>query len=118
AALFPLFLILEERLFHGLNLTELRGCASVARGYTRVRVRGEWEIAVNQVDLAHADIIVHQPAIGGGEEGLTGWALKIAEDLHGHGCVLRAEGLVRIHVGNIRRVLRGGSGHEHRESHK
>ncbi|PYU63782.1 MAG: hypothetical protein DMG56_08590 [Acidobacteria bacterium] len=30
----------------------------------------------------------------------------------------RAKGLVRIHVGNIRRVLRGGQGRQHRESHQ
>ena len=118
AVLFPLFLILEQGLLHGLTLAELRGGASVARGYPRVRVHGEREIPMDQVDLAAAHVIFHQPAIRGGEQGLAGWTLKIAEDLHGHGSVLRAKGLVRIHVGNIRRVLRGGQGRQRRESHQ
>ncbi len=97
---------------------ELRGGASVARGYPRVRVHGEREIPMDQVDLAAAHVIFHQPAIRGGEQGLAGWTLKIAEDLHGHGSVLRAKGFVRIHVGNIRRVLRGGLCRPHRASHQ
>src|SRR5260370_37451284 len=91
AALFPLFPILEERLFHGLNLAELRGGASVARGYPRVRVHGKGEIPVNEVDLAGADVIVHEPAMGSGEESLASRALKITEHFHRHGSVLRAE---------------------------
>src|SRR5229473_1365920 len=75
------------------------GSESVARGYAGVRVHGEREIAVDQVDLAVADVIIHQPAIGGCEEGLAGRALIIAKDLHGHGSVLRTEGLERIDVG-------------------
>src|SRR5216683_3770775 len=54
AVLFPLLLILEERLFHGLHLSELGGGAGVARGYAGVGMHGEREIAVNEVDLAVA----------------------------------------------------------------
>src|SRR6266403_5446523 len=103
AVLFPLFLILEKRLFHGLNLADLRGGTSIARGYTRVRVHGEREIAMDQVDLAAADVVLHQPAIRGGEKRLASRALKVAENLHSHGSVLRAEGLVRIDVGEVSR---------------
>src|SRR5260370_30033388 len=105
--LFPLFLILEESLFHGLHLAELRGGAGVACGDPRVRVHGEREIALNEIDLAAADVIVHETAIRGGKKGLAGGALKIAEDLHRHGGVLRAKGLVRIHVGETSGGLRG-----------
>src|SRR5437879_2776170 len=103
AVLFPLFLILEERLFHGLNLADLRGPTGVTRSYTGVRVHGEREIAMDQVDLASANVVVHQPAIRGGEERLASRTLKIAENFHGYGSVLRAEGLVGIDVGEVRR---------------
>ena len=102
-ALFPLFLILEKRLFHGLNLADLRGGTSIARGYTRVRVHGEREIAMDQVDFAAADVILHQPAIRGGEKRLASRALIIAEDFHRHGSILRAEGLMRIDGGEVTR---------------
>jgi len=49
---------------------------------------------VDQVDLAGADILVHDLAIGGDVEGFACRALKIAEDFHGHGRAFRAEGLV------------------------
>src|SRR5712691_2593356 len=56
-SLLPLLLVLEERLFHRLHFAELRCGSSVARGYARVRVHGQGEIAVNQVNLAAADVI-------------------------------------------------------------
>src|SRR6267378_4846496 len=91
AVLFPFLLILEERLFHGLDFAELGGGASIARGYPRMRVYGERKIPVNQIDLATGDVIIHEPAIGGGKERLACRALKIAEDFHGDRRVLRAE---------------------------
>ena len=102
AGLFPFFLVLEEGLFDGLNLAELCRGASVARGNARMRVHGKREIAMDQVDLARADVVVHQPAIGGGKECLASRALKIAEDFHCYGGVLRAEGFVGIDVGKGR----------------
>src|SRR5260370_40275538 len=45
--LLPLFLILEERLFHGLDFPDLRRAASVARRDSRVRVHGQREITVD-----------------------------------------------------------------------
>src|SRR5260370_23972758 len=106
AALFPLFLILEERLFHGLDFAKLGGGTCVASGYSRVRVHGEREIAVDQVDLAAGDVIVHQPAIGGGEEGLASRALVVAEDFHDDRRILRAECFERIYGGETSRRLR------------
>src|SRR5260370_14371088 len=88
--LFPLFLILEESLFHGLHLAELRGGAGVACGDPRVRVHGEREIAVNEIDLAAADVIVHETAIRGGKKGLAGGAFEIAQELPRHARGLRA----------------------------
>src|SRR5260370_2814299 len=108
AALFPLFLILEERLFHGLDFAKLGGGTCVASGYPRVRVHGEREIAVDQVDLAAGDVIVHQPAIGGGGESLASRALVVAEDFHDDRRILRAECFVRISVGETTRLLPPG----------
>src|SRR5438445_13837201 len=88
ASLFPLFLILKEGLFHGLNLAELCSGASVARRNPRVRVHSKRKSAVDQVELAAADVIVHQPAIGGGKESLASWTLVVAQEFHGDRRVL------------------------------
>src|SRR6266516_4483447 len=67
AVLFPLLLILKESLFYRFALAELCGSASVARRHTRIGVHRERKIAVDQENLAGADVIVHELAIGGGE---------------------------------------------------
>src|SRR6266704_2398668 len=106
AILFPLLLILKERLFYCLALAELCGSASVARRHTRIGVHRERKIAVNQENLAGADVIVHELAIGGGEQGFAGRALEVAKDLHRYWSTLRAKSLVRINVGDSRIGLR------------
>ena len=73
-------------------------------------MHGQGKIAMDQIDLADADVVVHELAVGGSEERLAGRALEIAEDFHSHGCVLRAEGRMRIHVrdssGGLRHACR------------
>src|SRR5258708_32565901 len=57
AILFPLLLIHEKSLLHGLNLAELRGRASIARGDPRMRGHGGLEIAWDQIDFAAANVV-------------------------------------------------------------
>src|SRR5712692_2390003 len=109
AILFPLLLILKESLFYCLALAELCGSASVARRHTRIGVHRERKIAMNQVNLAGADVIVHKLAIGGGEKGFAGRTLEVAKDFHRYWGALRTKSLVRINVGDGRRIgLRQG----------
>src|SRR6266705_2340926 len=89
ARLLPLLLILEKSLFDGLHLPEMCRSARIARGDARICVTGERKIAVNQENLAGADVIVHELAIGGGEQGFAGRALEVAKDLHRYWSTLR-----------------------------
>src|SRR6266404_995886 len=63
AGLLPLFLILEERLLHGFVLAELSGGAGISCSYTRMRMHRQRKISMDQVDLAGADVVVHDLAI-------------------------------------------------------
>ena len=65
-------------------------------------MHGQRKIAMNQINLAGGDVIVHELAIGVEKERLARWALVIAEDFHDHRRVLRAKSLVRINVGDAR----------------
>ena len=112
AGVFPFFLIGKESLLDGLGLAELRGGAGVLRGYFGMRVHGQREIAMDEIDLTAGDVIVHQLAIGGSVESFARGALEIAEDFENERSVLRAESLVGINVRDGAGGL-GRRGHGH-----
>src|SRR5258706_10118026 len=100
ASLLPLFLIIEQCLFDDLKLSDMSRGAAVERGYLRMRVHGQREVAVNEIDFAGADVIVHYLAVRSREQRLAGGTLEIAEDLHDDQCILGADGDVGIDVRN------------------
>src|ERR1700676_1176173 len=59
AVLLPLFLVLKQGLLDGLEFTYLCRSPAVLRRYLRMRVHGQREVAVNQINFAGADVIVH-----------------------------------------------------------
>src|SRR5208337_3693777 len=70
----------------------------VAGSNAGVGVHGQGKITVDEINLASADVVVHDLFRGGDEELLARGALKIAEDFHDNRGVLRAKGLGRIDV--------------------
>ena len=113
AGVFPFFLIFKEVLLDLFAFAEMRGGARVLGGYFGVRVHRQREIAVDQVDLAGADVVVHELAIGGGVQGFAGRALEVAEDFEDQRGAFGAEGFVGVDIGGGAGILRrSGHGHE------
>ena len=63
--LFPLLLILKERLLHGFVLAELSGSTGISCSDARMCMHRQRKIPVDQVDLAGAHVVVHDLAIRG-----------------------------------------------------
>src|SRR5713226_5989007 len=63
AGLFPLLLILKERLLHRFDLAELSRSTGISCSHARMRMHRERKIPMDQVDLAIAYVVVHDPAI-------------------------------------------------------
>jgi hypothetical protein len=61
-------------------------------------VHGEREIAMDQIDFAGADVIVHYLAIRGSEKSFAGGTLEVAKDFHDDRGVFGAAGHMRIDV--------------------
>src|SRR5215467_198039 len=104
AALLPLFLILEKRLFDRFDFAEVCSRPGITCGDSRVGVHGKWKIAMNQINLARADVVVHEQTVGSGVKRLASRTLIIAELFHNHRGVLRAKGFVGI---NVLKPIRG-----------
>src|SRR6266581_6034144 len=104
ARLLPLLLILEKSLFDGLNLAEMCRSARIARGDARICMTGERKIAVNQENPASADVIVHELTVGREVQLFARRALIVAKDFHRYRSALRTKSLVRINVGDGRRI--------------
>src|SRR5437762_2866700 len=98
ARLLPLLLVLKKRLFHRFDFPNLRRRACVTRRNARVSVHGQREIAMNQVNLAGADVVVHEQSVCSGEERLARRTLVITELFHDHWGVFRSKRFVRIDV--------------------
>src|SRR5208337_3266787 len=95
---FPLFLILEDSLFDFFTSADVRGGAGVTGSHAGVGMHGQGKIAMDEIDLAGVDVIVHDLLRGGGVELLARWALEVAEDFHDNWGVLGAESFGRIDV--------------------
>src|ERR1700674_91612 len=98
AVLFPFFLVLKEGLFDGLELADLSCGAAVAGRDARMRMHGQGKIAMDQVNLANADVVIHELVVRGGVKSLASGTLKITENFHDNRSGFRAEGRVRVNV--------------------